>query len=206
VKYLRRLIQLTAFTILLFLLFVRFSVWMYQSFEAGPWVSVAGGAAVSTIFLTICLTILYKWAAGRMGSLKALKRRAYLSMILVLSFSFYSLVFLSENNAKGKVVAEEFKSLHPVLRVGVSTTILADRSLLITDASRVPEDYDAMGLSRNAWSLHYEQPDGYVHAVDIRTNGRSETRNWLVQSTFEFMGFKTLRHMGTSDHLHIALP
>ena len=84
-KYLRRLIQLVAFAITLFLLFVRFSVWMYQSFEAGPWLSVAGGAAVSTIFLTICLTIFYKWAAGRMGSLKAFKRRAYLSMILVLS-------------------------------------------------------------------------------------------------------------------------
>ena len=179
---------------------------MYLSFEAGPWLSVAGGAVVSAIFLTICLTVIYKWAAGRVGSFKAFKWRAYLSLMLVLGFCFYSLIFLSENNAKGKPVVEEFKSLHPVLRVGISTTILADRSLLITDASRVPEDYDEMGLRRNVQSLHYIQPDGFVHAVDIRTNGRSDGRNQLLQATFRLMGFKTLRHVGTSDHLHIALP
>jgi hypothetical protein len=206
VKYVRRLIQLAVLAVLLFFLFVRFSVWMYQSFEAGPWLSVASGAAVSALFLTLCLTIIYKWMAGRVGSLKVFKWRAYLSLMLVLSFCFYSLIFLSENNAKGKPVVAEFRSLHPVLRVGVSTTILADRSLLITDASRTPEDYDGMALGRNPGSLHYPQADGFVHAVDIRTNGRSENRNRLLQLTFRLMGFRTLRHVGTSDHLHIALP
>jgi len=179
---------------------------MYQSFEAGPWLSVAAGAGISAIFLTICLTVMYKWLAGRLGSLKAFKWRAYLSLFMVLGFCFYALIFLSENNAKGRPVVAEFRSLHPVLRIGVSTTILADRSLLITDASRVPEDYDQMGLNGNAQSLHYRQPDGFVHAVDIRTNGRSEGRNQVLQETFRLMGFKTLRHVGTSDHLHIALP
>jgi hypothetical protein len=206
VKYLFRLIQLAVFAVLLFFLFVRFSVWMYQSFESGPWVSVAGGAAVSVFFLTICLTVIYRWLAGRVGSFKAIRWRAYLSLMLVLSFCFYGLIFLSESNAKEKSVAEEFTSLHPVLRVGISSTILADRSLLITDASRVPEDYDRMGLGRNGKSLHYPQADGFVHAVDIRTNGRSEYRNQMLQATFCLMGFRTLRHVGTSDHLHIALP
>jgi len=179
---------------------------MYHSYEAGPWLSVAGGAAISVIFLTICLTVIYKWLSGRVGSFKAFKWRAFLSLMLVFGFCFYSLIYLSEDNAKGKPVAEEFRSLHPVLRVGVSTIILADRSLLITDAARVPEDYDRMGLNRNAQSLHYTQSDGFVHAVDIRTNGRSEGRNQLLEATFRLMGFRTLRHVGTSDHLHIALP
>ena len=205
-KYVFRAIQLVVLAVLLFFLFVRFSVWMYQSFEVGPWLSVAGGAGVSALFLTICLTVVYKWLAGRVGSLRAFRWRAYFSLMLVLGFCFYSLIYLSENNAKGSPVVEEFRSLHPVLRVGVSTTILADRSLLITDASRVPEDYDQMGLSRNAKSLHYTQSDGFVHAVDIRTNGRSEGRNQILQATFKLMGFRTLRHIGTSDHLHIALP
>lgn len=205
-KYILRLIQLAALAVLLFFLLVRFSVWMYHSYEAGPWLSVAGGAAISAIFLTICLTVIYKWLSGRVGSFKAFKWRAFLSLMLVFGFCFYSLIYLSENNAKGKPVAEEFRSLHPVLRVGVSTIILADRSLLITDAARVPEDYDRMGLNRNAQSLHYTQSDGFVHAVDIRTNGRSEGRNQLLEATFRLMGFRTLRHVGTSDHLHIALP
>ncbi len=179
---------------------------MYQSFDSGPWVSVAAGAGVSAIFLTLCLTIIYKWMAGRVGSFKAFRWRVFLSLMLVLSFCIYGLIFLSESNAKGKLVADEFTSLHPVLRVGISSTILADQSLLITDASRVPEDYDKMGMGRNGKSLHYPQADGFVHAVDIRTNGRSEFRNQFLQVAFRLMGFRTLRHTGTSDHLHIALP
>jgi hypothetical protein len=206
VKYFFRLVQLVILAVFLFFLFVRFSVWMYQSFEAGPWLSVLGGAGVSVIFLTICLTIVYKWMAGRIGSFKAIRWRAYISLFLVISFGVYGLIFLSESNAKGKPVADEYTSLHPVLRVGISTTILADRSLLITDASRMPEDYDNMGLGRNPSSLHYPQSDGFVHAVDIRTNGRSEERNRMLQIAFRLMGFRTLRHVGTSDHLHIALP
>ena len=35
--------------------------------------------------------------------------------------------------------------------------------------------------------------------------GRSAVRNRLVQWYFAGMGFATLRHVGTADHLHVAI-
>ena len=113
--------------------------------------------------------------------------------------------FLSNENAKGEIVHKEYSYLHPILRMGVSTFILVDRDLLITDGSRNSFDYRKMGLPSKNQSLHYLQSNGYAHAVDLRTNGRSEFRNNLVQFYFQLMGFRTLRHGGTNDHLHISL-
>ena len=47
---------------------------------------------------------------------------------------------------------------------------------------------------------------GHVYAVDIRTKGRKEWQNSLVRGYFRAMGFETLRHVGTADHLHVSLP
>jgi len=99
-----------------------------------------------------------------------------------------------------------YGSLHPLLRVALSTLILADRDLVVTDLARSPEAYAGMGLAPNDGSLHYVQRDGYTHAADLRTAGRSELKNALVRVSFWSMGFATLRHMGTGDHLHVELP
>src|SRR2546425_12972534 len=63
-----------------------------------------------------------------------------------------------------------------------------------------------MGLAPNDGSLHYVQRDGYAHAADLRTAGRGELKNRLVQAYFWSMGFATLRDVGTGDHLHVELP
>jgi hypothetical protein len=63
-----------------------------------------------------------------------------------------------------------------------------------------------MGLPVNDGTLHYRQRDGWAHAVDLRTNGRGEVVNRLVELYFRVMGFRTLRHVGTADHLHVELP
>jgi hypothetical protein len=99
-----------------------------------------------------------------------------------------------------------YASLHPVLRLALSTAMLADRDLVITDLARRPEDYPAMGLAANDGSLHYVQRDGWAHAADLRTAGRSEIASRLLQLYFWSMGFATLRHVGTADHLHVELP
>jgi len=54
--------------------------------------------------------------------------------------------------------------------------------------------------------LHARQRDGWAHAVDLRTIGRSAIVNLLVEWYFRAMGFRTLRHVGTADHLHVELP
>jgi hypothetical protein len=63
-----------------------------------------------------------------------------------------------------------------------------------------------MGLPEPEWSLHYRQEDGWVHAFDLRTNGRSGIRNWFTGTYFRALGFRVLRHVGTADHLHVSLP
>ena len=95
--------------------------------------------------------------------------------------------------------------MHPVLRLAVSTLIHLDKEIIITDSDRMPEDYRAMGLKTIKNSLHYRQSTGYSHALDLRTMNRPEWKNILVQNFFRVMGFRTLRHSGTADHLHVSL-
>ena len=76
---------------------------------------------------------------------------------------------------------------------------------MVTDALRQPVDYSNMGLPTLDNSLHFVQHDGFVHAVDLRTIGRTEWRNALMIGYFRLMGLKTLRHVGTADHLHVSL-
>ncbi|HBX65628.1 MAG TPA: hypothetical protein DEG32_05560 [Balneolaceae bacterium] len=125
---------------------------------------------------------------------------------LVLAFCFYGLMYLSSVNAKSDDIREVYRSMHPILRVAVATTTLADSDLVVTDIQRQPEDYAAMGIPVNQRSLHFPQPTGYVHAIDLRTIGRNEFRNFILRTSLEFMGLKTIRHVGTADHLHVALP
>ncbi len=61
------------------------------------------------------------------------------------------------------------------------------------------------GLPANESSLHFRQDDGFVHALDLRTVNRPEWRNLAAELAFRAMGFRTLRHVGTADHLHVSL-
>src|SRR5690242_20971807 len=57
-------------------------------------------------------------------------------------------------NAKSEQIRAYYGSLHPLLRVGLSTLLVFDRDAVITDLGRRPEDYRTMGLPQNAASLH----------------------------------------------------
>jgi hypothetical protein len=123
----------------------------------------------------------------------------------VLVYCGLGLVHLSAANAKTEAVRTEYRTIHPLLRLGLSTWLVVDRDLVATDFDRVPQDYAAMGLDVLTSSRHFVQDDGFAHAMDLRTNGRSGLRNALTQWYFEMMGFDTLRHVGTADHLHVSL-
>ena len=88
--------------------------------------------------------------------------------------------------------------MHPILRMAVSTVIIGDKGLLVTDARRHSTDYTAMGLPVNGSSKHYPQADGYVYAVDIRTLDRSDTRNDVLQTIFELFGLQDAAPRGHS--------
>ncbi len=185
-----------------FYVLIRISVYLNLSYGYPGWLALLGGISVSIVLLLIYLLFLFQKIKNR-------KRRFQFSLggagAMVFGFCLFSLFYLSGVNAKTPEVREVYRSMHPILRVAVSTVTLADGDLVITDIKRVSGDYEAMGLPVNPNSLHYRQETSYVHAVDLRTRDRGIIRNFVLQTSLEFMGFRTLRHTGTADHLHVEL-
>lgn len=186
-----------------FYVLVAGSVLLYRHLGFATWPALAGG-----VFVTAVLLLAYVWWAWRrFGGRGRLPRGvARTTVSVVTAYCLYSLVYLSSLNVKDTALREHYRSLHPLLRVATATFILMDDDLVITDMRREPEDYARMGLPLYSRSLHFVQPDGYAHAVDLRTIARSEWRNLLLQAYFIALGFETLRHVGTADHLHVSLP
>jgi hypothetical protein len=186
-----------------FLALVKVAVFLYQHEGWPTALALAGGVICTAAVVTAYGTWVWHSFTGRVR-LALVARRVALP--LVVAYCGYALIYLSSANAKSERVRAYYASLHPLLRVALSTLILVDRDAVITDLARGPGDYAAMGLAPNDGSLHYVQGDGYTHAADLRTAGRGMVRNRLVQLYFWSMGFATLRHVGTSDHLHVELP
>ena len=168
----------------------------------GTWPSLAISAAA-----TVLLVALYAWAVSRrIGARRGLKKLLTRGAALIgAAYVAYSLVYVAGANAKSEEVRAEYSALHPLLRVAASALILVDPGAVITDAGRTPDFYRRMGLSPIETSLHFEQETGFVHALDLRTIGRPEWRNRAADLAFRAMGFHTLRHVGTADHLHVSL-
>lgn len=186
-----------------FVALVRTAVFLYDHERAPAALAILGGVACTTAVVTLYGVWLSHRLTGRMRFSMIARR---IALPVAVAYSAYALLYLSSANVKSEQVRAYYRSLHPLLRVGLSTVILADRDLVVTDLARRQSDYGAMGLPVNDGSLHYLQADGYSHAVDLRTAGRGEVTNRLVQLYFWSMGFSTLRHVGTADHLHVELP
>lgn len=190
-------------TIFPFFLLIKTSIYLNIDQGLNGWVSLFGGIGATVAILLVYVVMLFRKVKN-----KKLIFRYGLGGVaaLVGGFCLYGLLYVSSVNAKSDSVKEVYRSLHPILRVAVATTTLAEGDLVITDIKRSTEDYTKMGLPINQSSLHFPQPDGYVHAIDLRTKGHSEFRNFMLSNSLRLMGFKTLRHVGSADHLHISLP
>jgi hypothetical protein len=189
--------------VLPFFALVRVAVFLYEREGWPTAVALAGGAVCTAAVVTAYGAWVWHRLTGHVR-LALVARRVALPFVV--AYCVYTLVYLSSANAKSERVRAYYASLHPLLRVGLSTLIVFDREAVITDLARRPEDYPAMGLPINDGTLHYVQRDGYAHAADLRTAGRGFLRNRLVQLYLWSMGFSTLRHVGTADHLHVELP
>lgn len=185
-----------------FFLLVRTSVYLMSAYGVSGWTALGGGAAATILLLIAYLHLLFRKIENKK---LLLKYSLAGTSATVVGFCIFSLFYLSGVNTKSPEVRDLYRSMHPVLRVAVTTATLADGGLVITDIKRVPDDYGRMGLPVNHTSLHYRQENGYVYAVDLRTRDRGIIRNALLQASLELMGFRTLRHTGTADHLHVEL-
>ncbi len=192
-----------AMGILPFFLLIRTSVYLNLEQGFNGWLALGGGAIATIGLLLVYILFLFRKVQNK----KLMMKFSFGGIgMLVGGFCIYGLMYLSSVNAKSDEIREVYRSLHPILRVAVATTTLAEGELVITDIKRTPEDYARMGLPLNESSLHFEQSTGYVHAIDLRTKGHSELRNRALEQSLRFMGLQTIRHVGTADHLHIALP
>jgi len=185
-----------------FILLIRGAIYLHEVHQWLPSMSILGGIGMAAIALAVYMIFFYGRLTGEVGSVR---RKLWLSFIIVGIYGAHGLFFLSSKNVKEPSIQKEFRSLHPILRLSLSTLIHLDKSLIVTDANRQPEDYKKMGLQSKKQSLHYRQSSGYVHAIDIRTKNRSFIRNTIIRGYFWAMGFNTLRHGGTGDHLHVSL-
>jgi hypothetical protein len=198
-----RALLLAAALVLPFYILVGVSVLLYRYQGVPTWL-----ALLAAVLLTFLILLLY---ASRVAKRISGKRRVPSSvskamLAVVGAYAVYALLYLSGLNVKNEDLRSEYRSLHPLLRVATSTFILVDGDLVITDMERQAADYEQMRLPVYERSLHFVQEDGYAHAVDLRTIGRSEWRNFIMQVYFKAMGFRILRHVGTADHLHVSLP
>jgi len=191
-----------------FAVLVRGAVFIYEHGTRSVWLAVATagiltGGVITAYAVWIARKFIKRGVRG--GRALAIPVAKWVALPLVLFYCGYSLLYLASVNAKSEPVRAYYRSVHPLLRLALSTAILVDHDILITDTGRVPEDYGRRGLPANDRTRHYKQADGWIHAVDLRTTGRGFIRNRGVQFYFWLMGFDTRRHVGTADHLHVEL-
>ena len=181
---------------------VRVGVFAYREWSLGTWPAFSIGVAATAVLLAA-----YAWGVGRkLGAGKGVRRLLRRGAVgMVIAYAAYGLVYVAGANVKSPDVQAEYQTLHPLLRVATSIVFLMDPSSVMTDAGRTPEDYYLWGLPVNEASLHFQQDDGFVHAVDLRTTGRPEWKNRAREIAFWAFGFHSLRHVGTADHLHVSL-
>lgn len=198
-----RAVLIAAVLVLPFYVLVGVSVLLYRFLSFPTWLALLAGMLFTFLVLLVYALRVAKRVSGRHRVPGHVWKGL---LIVVVAYAVYGLVYLSALNVKGEELREEYRSLHPLLRVATSTFVLFDHDLVITDMQRQTEDYERMGLPVYEKSLHLVQRDGYAHAVDLRTRDRSGWRNFLMAAYFRAMGFRTLRHVGTADHLHVSLP
>ena len=186
-----------------FFALIRGAVYLHAHRGVSTWLALLAGIAITVVIVTAYGVRL----AGKVRGGPPIRAVALrFALPLVAFYAVYCLLYLSSTHFKSPDERAYYRSIHPLLRVALATVVLFDREVVITDVARKPEDYARMGLPVNHGSLHLPQLDGYVRAVDLRTQGRGWIRNTFAVIYFRVMGFKTLRHVGTADHLHVTLP
>lgn len=181
----------------------RGSTALYLHAHWPTWLALAGAATATAALVAGYAALLSRKLTGR-ARLRFVA--TWIAAPLVLAWCGHALLFLARVNAKTDAVRGYYHTLHPALRLAVSTFVILDDGLVVTDIHRTPADYARMGLPVYESSLHFRQTDGWVHAMDLWTIGRGRVRNWMTAAYFRLLGFRTLRHVGTADHLHVSLP
>ncbi len=201
--FIRKILLSVLILVAPFFLLIRTSVYFYTYYQLNGWIALGGGVLITLLLLFVYVTAFTLRFKQNARTFSILCRGA---TFLVIAYLLYGLLYYSSITTKTEDIQNYYRSLHPILRVTLATVSLADSELLVTDIQRTNEDYKSMGLPENQRSLHYVQNTGYVHAADLRTIGRSYLKNKMTAGILRLLGLKTIRHVGTADHLHVYLP
>src|SRR5687767_4451495 len=133
----RRAVALVAKVFLLavlpFFVLVRTSVALYSHQRYPSWVALAAGVGC----MLVVVTVYGAWLSLRLtGRARILTVARGVALPLVVAYCGYALLYLSAANAKSERVQAYYTSLHPLLRIALSTWILFDREIVITDVAR----------------------------------------------------------------------
>lgn len=194
--------KISGFVALPFIVLIGGAVWLYRVQAIPTWLALGLSGILAAGLLTGYGAKICQQLTGEARVRFVFTR---LALPLIVFYCGYTLLYLSSVNAKTDDIRQYYTTVHPLLRVALSTAVLFDRDIVVTDARRESSDYARMGLAPLDNSLHFPQSSGYVHAVDLRTIGRAPWKNLTVVTYFKLMGFRTLRHVGTADHLHVSL-
>lgn len=184
------------------ILLVKGALWLHLNESFNAYISLAAATGACIVLSALVVGIFLAITTRKAYLKTSFKLISFAWLVVLMPLMLWSGLAGSKDND----TASEYQSAHPLLKMAVSTYALFDRDVIMTDISRTPEDYQKMGLSEARYSKHFEQTDGYVHAVDLRTINRPEWQNKVAEMSFNFMGFNTLRHVGTADHLHVSIP
>ncbi len=195
-------LTIVAFVVLPFGVLIGGAVWLYRVHAVPTWVALGFSGLLTAAILALYGGVISQRLTGQ-ARLRFIFTK--LALPVIAFYCAYTLLFISRVNAKTESVREYYTTVHPLLRVALSTAVLLDRDIVVTDTRREAADYVRMGLPTLDNSLHFPQRSGYVHAVDLRTIGRAGWKNLGLVWYFRLLGFKTLRHVGTADHLHVSL-
>ncbi|KXX71390.1 hypothetical protein [Flammeovirga sp. SJP92] len=192
--------------VLPFTMMIRSGIYMYHEYAMSVWFGLSAGVVVMTMILLFYLLVGYLLFFRKYKvSFTGIKRIVLTIFLFVITYTIFALFSFTGKNAKTDQIKQEYTQLHPFLKISLRTLLLFDKDVLITSLSREPEDYQKMGLASKSQSLHFVQNTGYVHAMDLRTNGRPIWMIWFSQIYFNTLGFNIVRHNGTGDHLHVSL-
>ena len=183
----------------LFAILVRGSVFSYHT-----WGFAASLSLVCAALMTVPLLLLGIWVMipGR-GIIRHMLIRGTIAIAFI--YTGYAVLYVTSTSAVPDEIREEYRMIHPLLRLAASPVIVFDPSAFQQSEGSMLEDYRLMGLSANEANLHFAQKDDLIHSLDLATDNRSEWRNRAIEIGFWALGFHSLRHVGVGDHLHVSL-
>jgi len=180
---------------------IRAQLYILSAYPQSGWLALGGGLVSGGLILGLVTLV-----GLRLRSLRGAGVLTTALLLAVVSAGGLGVARFPESGFKGEAVRAEWGQLHPTLRLALWVARLAEPGLVLTDVSRSPAEYEAMGMPRTPDSRHYVGTDGFARAVDVRVSDAGALRNWARQGMFLLMGLEAGRHEGTADHLHVSLP